>query len=166
METRETALRVVGGVAAGLAATWLMGRATTYMYEHESKVARQREDRARGGETAFAIAARKIASGLGTDLSPSQSARYGRAIHWAIGATSGLAYALFRGRSSRWSATSGLTFGAGLFVVMDEAVNYLFGLTPGPTAFPWQAHARGLAGHLVFGATTQAALGAIETLAA
>jgi hypothetical protein len=30
-------------------------------------------------------------------------------------------------------------------------MNPVLGLTPGPTAFPCQTHARGLSGHLVFG---------------
>ena len=48
--------------------------------------------------------------------------------------------------------------GAGLFIVMDEIVAPLLGLTSGPKAYPWQAHARGLAGHLALGATTDASL--------
>jgi hypothetical protein len=34
-----------------------MGRATTYLYEHEDDVARRKEDEARVGRTAHAIAA-------------------------------------------------------------------------------------------------------------
>jgi uncharacterized membrane protein YagU involved in acid resistance len=40
---------------------------------------------------------------------------------------------------------------------MDEAALTLMGLTPPPKNFPWQTHARGLAGHLVLGATIEAA---------
>ena len=31
---------------------------------------------------------------------------------------------------------------------VDEGLNPALGLTPGPDRFPWQAHARGLAGHM------------------
>ena len=44
----------------------------------------------------------------------------------------------------------------------------LLGLTPGPTHFPWQTHARGLAGHLMFGAVADATMGvqsAVRSLA-
>jgi len=39
-----------------------------------------------------------------------------------------------------------------------------FGMTPGPGSFPWQAHARGLVGHLVFGLAAEAALSAADRL--
>ena len=39
------------------------------------------------------------------------------------------------------------------------------GLTPGPRAFPWQAHARGLAGHLVLGLATEGVLQAADLAA-
>lgn len=45
---------------------------------------------------------------------------------------------------------------------MDEGAVYALGLTPGPANFPWQTHARGLAGHLVFGAVTDATLSLLE----
>jgi hypothetical protein len=163
---RRLAVNLIGGVAAGLAATWLMGKATTYMYENEPIEVRRREDDARGGQTAFVVAARKIASSLGASLSQDQAARYGLAIHWAIGAGSGAVYALLRRRSNLRPVANALLFGVGLFAVMDEGVNYAFGLTPGPRAFPWQAHARGLAGHLVFGTATEATLDLINGIAA
>ena len=39
------------------------------------------------------------------------------------------------------------------------------GLTPGPTAFPWQAHARGLVGHLTFGTVTDGTLRLLDRVA-
>ncbi|MGH7446682.1 MAG: hypothetical protein ACREK1_12185 [Longimicrobiales bacterium] len=45
------------GAAAGLAATWVMGHVTSYMYEHEDSAAREREDAAREGRTAYGVAA-------------------------------------------------------------------------------------------------------------
>ncbi|CAA9313559.1 MAG: hypothetical protein AVDCRST_MAG56-6410 [uncultured Cytophagales bacterium] len=50
----------------------------------------------------------------------------------------------------------------GLFIVMDEIVAPLAGLASGPFAYPWQAHARGLAGHLTVGVTTDAVLGLLD----
>jgi hypothetical protein len=46
--------------------------------------------------------------------------------------------------------------------VMDETATPALGLTPGPRAFPWQAHARGLAGHLVFGSVANATLATLR----
>ncbi len=68
----------------------------------------------------------------------------------------------------RWPAAAllkGLPFGAAFFVVVDEFVNVALGLTPGPRAFPWQAHARGLGGHLTFDATSELVLEGLDRVA-
>jgi hypothetical protein len=59
----------------------------------------------------------------------------------------------------------GVAFGTAFWLMMDEGAVYALGLTPGPTAFPWQTHARGLAGHLTFGAVADATLGALQSAA-
>lgn len=59
----------------------------------------------------------------------------------------------------------GLGFGAAFWALMDEGAVYALGLTPGPWNFPWQAHARGLAGHLVFGAVTDSTLSVLQKVA-
>ena len=60
------------------------------------------------------------------------------------------------------AALKALSFGGGFFLLMDEVMNPAFGLTPGPTAFPWQTHARGLGGHLVFGLASEGVLQGLD----
>jgi uncharacterized membrane protein YagU involved in acid resistance len=74
-------------------------------------------------------------------------------------------YAVLR---RRWPATAagfGLPFGVGLFLTVDELMNPLLGLTPAPPAFPWQTHARGLAGHVVFGVANHLVLRGLDRVA-
>lgn len=52
----------------------------------------------------------------------------------------------------------GLLFGAAFFLLVDEGANTLLGIMPSPQRFPWQAHPRGLAGHLVYGAAADTLL--------
>jgi hypothetical protein len=153
------------GMLAGLAATWVMGRVTTVMYERENPAARRREDDAREGKTAYDAAAEKAAALVGRDLSDRERARAGEAIHWALGAGAGAAYGALRGRLPGADAGAGLLFGASFFLLMDEGGNVALGLTPGPRAFPWQAHARGLVGHLAFGLTTELTMRALDRVA-
>lgn len=150
------------GAAAGLAATWVMGRATTFLYEREDERARQREDAARGGRPAYGIAAEKAAAALGIRLSDAAREKLGAGIHWALGAGAGAAYGVLRRRVPHADAGQGLAYGAAFFAVMDEGANTALGLTPPPAAFPWQAHARGLAGHLVYGLVTDTLLDAAD----
>jgi len=60
------------GALAGAAATWVMGRVTTWMYEHESEEVRDRENRARGGKTAYGVAGEQAAALAGAELSEAE----------------------------------------------------------------------------------------------
>lgn len=152
------------GIAAGAAATWIMGKATTLMYERESDEARKTEDAARGDKTAYESAAEKIAAAAGWGLSASERKKLGSALHWALGVGTGAAYALLRRRMRRLAVLHGTVFGTGFWLLFDEIMLSLLRLTPGPMKFPWQTHARGLAGHVVYGAVTDTALGAAERI--
>lgn len=156
---------LVDGLIAGAAATWLMGKVTTYLYEKEDPSARRREESVRQGRSSYGTAAEKAAELAGASLTDEQRQRYGKAIHWALGAGAGAGYALLRARLPAAAAAGGLLFGAAFFLLMDEGLVYALGLTPGPSNFPWQSHARGLAGHLAYGAATERALTLMESVA-
>jgi hypothetical protein len=57
------------GALAGAAATWVMGKATAWMYDQESDAVRQRENAARNGQSAYVVAAQKAAGVAGIALS-------------------------------------------------------------------------------------------------
>jgi hypothetical protein len=141
---------VLGGLA-GAAATWGMGQVTSYLYEKEAKPVRQEEDAARGGETAYETAAARVAGAVGEEMGEQTQQRAGKAIHFALGIGAGALYGALRERAPGVSAARGLGYAAGMWLVLDEGANAVLGLTPGPGAFPWQTHARGLAGHLTYG---------------
>lgn len=156
---------LIKGALAGAAATWVMGRTTTWLYNREPESVQKREASARGGQSAYVNAAESLARAAGVQLSDEAKARGGTAIHWATGITAGMNYAALLRRWPRIGARFGVPYGVAVYLVMDELMNPLLGLTPGPGAFPWQAHARGLAGHLAFGAANHAALKALDRIA-
>ncbi|HET7553078.1 MAG TPA: DUF1440 domain-containing protein [Gemmatimonadaceae bacterium] len=159
MKGRSDTLGVlIDGAVAGAAATWLMGKVTEFLYQKEDPCAREREERVRQGKTSYGTAAEKAARLVGESLSDEQRKRYGKRLHWALGAGAGAAYALLRDQVPAAAAAGGLLFGTAFFLLMDEGLVYALGLTPGPSKFPWQSHARGLAGHLAYGAATERAL--------
>lgn len=161
-ERRSLLADAARGALAGAAATWLMGRVTSLMYEHEDREARAREDAVRGGKTAYAIAAEKAAGLAGADLTDEQRDPLGVAIHWALGIGAGAAYGALRGRVPGADLGAGLLFGAAFWLLVDEGANTALRLTPPPAEFPIQAHARGLAGHLAFGLAADAVLDVSE----
>jgi len=167
---QRNTLDVALGALAGAAATWVMGKATTYLYEHESETAREREDKARGGKSAYETAAEKAAGLAGKELSKDQRKKLGSAIHWMTGVGSTALYALLRrriaaGKGLGRELAAGALFGTAVWLLLDEVGNTALGLTPGPAAFPWQTHARGLAGHLVLGLAAESVLQAADLAA-
>lgn len=151
-------LVVLSGIAAGVVATWIMTRVTTFMYERENKAARAREDSARGDKTAYDVAAEKGAGIFGKTLTAKQRGRWGMAVHWTLGIAAAVLYAALRTQLASPDLRHGLLFGFLFWLIMDEAMTPLLRLTPGPRAFPWQTHVRGLVGHLVFGAVVELTL--------
>jgi hypothetical protein len=153
------------GAIAGVGATWLMTRVTTWLYAQESEQAKQRENQARGDRTAYEVAAERMAAAAGTQLDTGTRRTVGNAIHWSTGIGLAIAYAALRRRTPAVTAARGLLFGSSVFLVMDEFLNTALGLTPGPRAFPWQAHARGLGGHLAYGLATELVLEQLDRVA-
>lgn len=170
MATRVRTRHSVGrdllkGAIAGAVATYVMGKVTGYMYEHEDREARREEDDARGGRTAYEVAAEKAARAAGTTLEAPQRRELGSAIHWALGIGAGATYAVLRRRVQVFGGTAGTAFGTAFWAFLDEGLVPALGLTPGPTAFPWQAHARGFVGHLTFGTVTDGTLRLLDRVA-
>jgi hypothetical protein len=159
---RDLVVDLALGALAGAAATWVMGLATSFLYEREPKPVREREDDARDGKTAYGVAAEKAAGLAGQDLDDDQRKSYGSMIHYGLGAGMGAAYAGLRHHLPAANVAGGTLFGTAVWLLMDEAAPPILGLTPGPAAFPWQTHARGLAGHLVYGAVTEGVLTAAD----
>ncbi len=149
---------VIKGGIAGVVGTWVMGQVTTYMWEHEDPAARERYQEVTGGKYVPDRTAEKIGKILGVDLSEEQHRMLAEASHWGLGAGVSAAYALLRRRYESADWGQGLWFGLLFWAIVDEGMTPLFGLAEMPQVYPWQAHARGFVGHLVFGVVADTVL--------
>jgi hypothetical protein len=165
LERRSVGSDLIKGAIAGAVATYVMGRVTGAMYARERRSARRQEDAARHGTTAYGTAAERAAGALGAELSDAQREQLGGALHWALGIGAGAGYAVLRRRFERIGRLAGIGFGTAFWALVDEGLVPALGLTPGPGAFPWQTHARGLAGHLTFGTITDRTLRLLDAIA-
>jgi hypothetical protein len=154
---------MVKGAIAGAAAVWVMDRVGWWLWDREDPAAlrQEREARTEGIDPAHVVA-NKVAEAAGTSLNPRQPHPAGIAVHYAIGMAPAMLYAPLRRRVRGLGAGRGLLYGLGLFLVVDEGVVPALGLGGGPTEYPWQAHARGLATHLVLGAVTDGMLEVLD----
>jgi hypothetical protein len=156
-------LDLLKGAAAGAVAVWAMDRLGWMLWDREdpAALARERAARVEGMDPAHVLANR-VADAVGRPLHPRQPHPAGVAVHYAIGMGPAVAYAALRRRWPALRAGRGLAYGLGLFLAVDEGLVPALGLASGPTAYPWQAHGRGLVSHLVLGAVTDAALDALD----
>ena len=147
------------GAIAGAVGVWIMDQLTWYMYKNEDPLAYKKEKQAQvEGKYAAHVAASKLANTFNIQLDDRQEYAAGKGVHYLMGVLPGALYGAYRHKVEGIGAWKGLLYGTALFVLVDEIIAPLLGLTSGPRAYPWQAHARGLAGHLALGATTDASL--------
>ena len=132
-----------------------------YRRENDAAVRRELEARVDGKDVAH-VAAGKIAGVMGKSLTQEQPHPAGLAVHYALGIVPGALYGTLRQQVPGLGAGRGLLYGLGLYLINDELMNPMLGLASGPTAYPWQAHARGLVAHLVLGVATDAVLDVFE----
>jgi uncharacterized membrane protein YagU involved in acid resistance len=59
-------------------------------------------------------------------------------------------------------AGRGAGYGLALYLLNDLLVARLLGIAGPQREYPWQAHARGVVGHVVLGVVTEATLNAVE----
>lgn len=156
---RGLAADMIKGAIAGAFAVWVMDRVGWQMYLNEDPQAFKREKEAQvDGKYVAHVAASKMADAARIRRTPEQEYRAGKVVHYMLGVAPGAAYGVLRKRAPGVGAGRGLLYGFTLFAVQDEGIAPALGIASGPTAYPWQAHARGLVSHLVLGATTDTAL--------
>lgn len=153
--------RLLLGALAGVLAWRAMDHTLQLLYDREAPEARAREDRARRGIPAMEVLADRLA---GPPLTDDERQRGGTCLQWAMGIGAGVLYGALRDRLPARGLRRGLLYGVGFSLVVDELLTPALGLAPDPRAFPWQTHARGFAGHLVYGAAVEAAMEALTGL--
>lgn len=145
------------GAVAGAAAIWVMDRVDWFNFRHESDEARRRTESVRPyGKPPAEVMTIRAAERLGSNPSPQQIETIGKAVHYMLGIGPAMLYSAFQSRYPMITKGRGALFGTGVFLLHDEGMNPLMGWSAKPTAYPWQAHARGLVAHLVFGLVTDA----------
>ena len=163
--TQSIVSDVIKGTLAGAAAMWSMERTVSYLWRHEDPPARQRYEEVTEATYVPDRTAEKVEQALRLDLTQDQRQRLAMALHWAVGFGTGVTYALLRRRVPTVAAAQGLLFGFAFSALFDEGATVLFGLAKPPQAYPWQDHARGLAGHLVYGLVADTTLDLLERVA-
>jgi uncharacterized membrane protein YagU involved in acid resistance len=151
------------GAVAGTVGVWALDRVDWFMFRHEDPAARRQTQAVRPYHAAPAqVIADKAADAMGKELSDPEKNLPGTLIHYNLGIMPGAMYGAMRDRAPVIGTGRGALFGLTLFLAQDEVLNAVSGISARPSEYPWQAHARGLIAHLVYGMTTNAVFGALK----
>ena len=142
--------RFFGGALAGLGATLFMEQSSTWLYNRQSEQSRTREERLRT-EMPTTTLVRRTAGMLGRELDDESAGKLGMAAHYFFGAAGGPAAQVLISLGSS-PVKAGVAVATAMEVFVDQGMNTVLHLTAPPSAWPWQAHARGSAAHAVYGA--------------
>jgi len=151
------------GAVAGAVGVWALDRVDWFMWNREDAQARAQTIRVRpGGEPPSHVLVTKAEEFTDLSTTERQHDIAGNVTHYSIGIAPAAGYALMREKMPGNGVSRGALFGLSLFLVQDEALNSLSGLGAKPGAYPWQAHARGLIAHVVYGLTTEFVLNMMD----
>jgi hypothetical protein len=148
---------IVLGTGAAYVATKVMDWITTVFLEQQSEASKRREKELQE-EPAYVKAAEKLADLRGTQVDKQEAEQIGQRVHMGLGLSGGPVAGFLAARGMN-PLRAGVITGLGMWVLVDEGANAVFGLTPPPPAYPREAHLRGLVGHLTYGAVLGALLG-------
>lgn len=159
----NVAIMALAGAAAGAFGVWALDRVDWFMWNHEDERARAQTTavRPRGEPPAQALVT-KIEKATGNTLSAEAHETTAQVVHYSIGIAPAIGYALVRDKLPVQGVARGALYGAGLFLMQDEVLNTVTGLGAKPQRYPWQAHARGIVAHIVYGVATELALGLLD----
>ena len=152
------------GLIAGLAASWAMDRFQDVWLvvsppDDSQKKENETDPSEDGGESqddAIVKAASAISEGLFEHkLTKAEKKIAGPAVHYAVGATSGIIYGIASESLPQVTVGFGLPYGTAFWLVVDEGAVPLLRLSKPPIAYSASTHIYALASHLVFGATAE-----------
>jgi uncharacterized membrane protein YagU involved in acid resistance len=163
---RSVAKGMIAGMVGGLIGTIVMTQFQNGWSKASSALKNGSRNKNQNGsqqqdeqkEDATMKAAGKIAELAGRHLSHEQKKKLGPVVHYSFGTLQGAAYGAVKEMAGDSKGLlPGLAFGAALYLAADELAVPALGLSGRPTEYPLSSHLYGLASHLVYGVSAEAA---------
>jgi len=140
------------GSVAGLAGGQALEFVAQFMYDRTDPENVRREARIEP-RAPFIVLTQKVAEQLGVTVSEENQKAWETAIKTALVMGTGAAYVATARRWPFGWLTGGLLFGTLFWLVEDEGMGPLMGLSGDNSKYPMEAHLRGLMAHAAFGVT-------------
>lgn len=143
----------VAGIIGGLVASFVMSEFQSLVSAFSENGGKSQSKEKE--EPATVKAAEGIAEGVfDHELTKSEKKYAGPAMHYAMGATSGLIYGVASEIAPVTAVGAGLPFGTAVWLLADDVIVPALGLKKSPTEYAASEHAYALTSHLVYGLTT------------
>ncbi|HXG85940.1 MAG TPA: DUF1440 domain-containing protein [Pyrinomonadaceae bacterium] len=145
----------VAGLIGGLVASFVMSEFQSLLSALSEQKEKPKKKSSEEDEPANVKTAEAISENVfDHKLKKSEKEPAGEAVHYAMGATSGLIYGIASEIAPVTTAGLGLPFGAAVWLVADDVVVPALGFAKPATEYPLSTHAYALSSHLVYGLTT------------
>ena len=145
----------IAGLVGGIVASFVMSQfqaLVTKLAEAEEK----QQSKKKTEEPATVKAAQEISEGVFSHkLTKSENEPAGEAVHYAMGASTGLIYGVAAEIEPLTTVGAGMPFGTAVWLIADDVVVPALELSKSPTAYPLTTHAYAISSHLVYGLTTE-----------
>lgn len=182
VNTQDLVKGAVAGLVGGLVASWTMNqfqaawsKATEGFEKPHGAQSMQPSEGSTAGQSpgqdkedqddATVKAAKAISEKVfGHELKESEKKEAGAAVHYAFGTATGGLYGAAAEIAPEVTTGMGLPFGMAFWMVADEGVVPLLGLSKGATEYPVSTHAYALASHLVYGLTAEVTRRAVRNI--
>ncbi len=152
---RDVVKGAVAGLVGGLVASFMISEFQA-LVSRIAEAEEKEKSKKKKEEPATVKAAKEISEGVfDHKLTKSEKDTAGEAIHYAMGAASGMIYGVAAEIEPPTTVGAGLPFGTAVWIVADDLVVPALGLSKPVTEFPFSTHTYGLWSHLVYGFTTE-----------
>jgi putative membrane protein len=151
---RNIPVSAVAGALGGLTASFVMNQFQAELAKVESVKTDNKQLKPAGDDATVKMADAVSRYTLGRRLMPSEKKWAGPAVHYSFGALLGAVYGVLAATVPTARAGTGTAYGSAVWLLADEVFVPGFGLSDSSRNFPLSFHAKALASHLVYGATT------------
>lgn len=165
LETSDVVKGAFAGLVGGIVGTFAMGGFQAFLSALSEEKKKSKKEKSEEDEPATVKAAEGIAEAVfDHKLTKREKEPAGEAMHYAMGATSGLIYGIASEIAPMTTVGLGIPFGAAVWLVADDVVVPALGLAKPATEYPLSTHAYALSSHLVYGLTTDLVRRAVRDL--
>lgn len=142
---------VLLGSSIGLVSTWIMTKAQTQM---QKLTANKEEGKGKSEDPSTVKLANKASClTLNHPVPEDKKSLAGNIVHYSFGTSMGLIFSFLQSGKSSNLLLRGISFGGIVWVIADNVLVPLMGLSKSPTKYSLKSHLYALGAHLIYGGT-------------